>query len=81
LRVVEAVIFVREEDVPAHLARERLRFPSSWTLMRLCPVFHISGLPPSSAIRSYSAWLAFTSAMIVAPGSCFEAPDSAGSSS
>ena len=37
-------------------------------LIRLWPVFHIKGLPPSSATRSNSAWLALTSAMIVAPG-------------
>ena len=37
-------------------------------LIRLWPVFHMQGLPPSSAIRSNSAWLALTSAMIVAPG-------------
>ena len=37
-------------------------------LIRLCPVFHISGLPPAFAISSNSTWLAFTSAMIVAPG-------------
>ena len=37
-------------------------------LIRLWPVFHISGWPPSSAMRSNSTWLALTSAMIVAPG-------------
>ena len=41
-------------------------------LIRLWPVFHISGLPPSSAIRSNSAWLALTSAMIVAPGTSLQ---------
>ena len=40
-------------------------------LIRLWPVFHISGVPPSSATRSNKAWLALTSAMIVAPGSSF----------
>ena len=41
-------------------------------LIRLWPVFHISGLPPISAMRSNRIWLALTSAMIVAPGSSFE---------
>ena len=40
-------------------------------LIRLWPVFHISGLPPSSAMRSNRIWLALTSAMMVAPGSSF----------
>ena len=41
-------------------------------LIRLWPVFHISGVPPSSATRSNKLWLAFTSAMIVAPGSSLQ---------
>ena len=40
-------------------------------LIRLWPVFHISGLPPISAMRSNRVWLALTSAMIVAPGRSF----------
>ena len=35
------------------------------------PVFHISGVPPARWISSNSAWLAFTSAMMVAPGWLF----------
>ena len=41
-------------------------------LIRLWPVFHISGLPPSSAMRSNRVWLALTSAMMVAPGQFLE---------
>src|SRR5574338_48700 len=37
-------------------------------LIRLWPVFHISGVPPSSATRSNKTWLAFTSATILAIG-------------
>ncbi len=42
-----------------------------FALIRLWPVFHISGWPPARATSSNSTWLAFTSAMIVAPGCAF----------
>src|SRR3546814_20102907 len=44
---------------------------SSDLLIRLWPVLNISGLPPALAISSNSTWLAFTSAMMVEPGSSF----------
>jgi hypothetical protein len=59
---------MREEDVARHFARERRAGFLHLGLDQAVAGLPHHGLPPSSATRSYSAWLALTSAMIVAPG-------------